>query len=232
MCELELQYLIIVVIIAMTNTFSSTSLLYRSPTHQHTLHMRNSYEDNSGIKVIFNDDDLSVIWKTSNVAIKQSEYVKRAASVSVEEWATTNFRYNYIFSTVGKCYSGLLLVAKSVRMRTMIEKNIPNMIFTYCVILQQESAEVHRKLDFCSEISFCHQREYKSKTYYRITHCSISISGSSKLSSVDDLCEYLTSAGLKIIDFPGPKPYVALVKIRIDVNNSCVRYSNCNFALY
>ena len=91
------------------------------------LRRMNNDKVNAGIRLIEEDNDFLLLWKTSNVAVDEGERLNRPASISVAEWVSnylpadkTTVVYRHLLSSA---LSGVVMVAKSQSGRDFFSKS-------------------------------------------------------------------------------------------------------------
>ena len=91
------------------------------------LRRMNNDKVNAGIRLIEEDNDFLLLWKTSNVAVDEGEKINRPASISVAEWVSiylpahkSTVVYRHLLSSA---LSGVVMVAKSQSGRDFFSKS-------------------------------------------------------------------------------------------------------------
>ena len=105
---------------------------------------------NAGIRLIHEDDDFLLLWKTSNVALDDGERLVRPASISVADWISNYFLacksavvYQHLLSSA---LSGVVIVAKSPSGRDffMQKSSLSSAKLTYEAVVHDEDSSFGR----------------------------------------------------------------------------------------
>lgn len=108
------------------------------------LRRMNNDKVNAGIRLIEEDNDFLLLWKTSNVAVDEGERLNRPASISVAEWVSnylpavkTTVVYPHLLSSA---LSGVVMVAKSQSGRDFFSKStaLSSAELTYQAVVHDE----------------------------------------------------------------------------------------------
>ena len=171
-------------------------------------------QNNFGISVIHECEDLIVLWKTSNVGIKSTDIVRRAAAPPVEEYCSKNFGNScFIITNLSTEYSGLLLCTKTEKMKYFVLGNALNIIYSFCALVEGQCTEF-----LSNDLSFEIMGLYPSKTHGYITMGNIKVSGKSNLICPERLCNHFSSRGLRIIGQSELKAFISLTAVKVPVN--------------
>lgn len=112
-----------------SDRITRTSAVGKEPVipSDNPLRRMNNDKVNAGIRLIEEDNDFLLLWKTSNVAVDEGEKINRPASVSVAEWVSnylpahkSTVVYRHLLSSA---LSGVVMVAKSQSGRDFFSKS-------------------------------------------------------------------------------------------------------------
>ena len=174
---------------------------------------------NDGIRLLYEDHNFLLLWKTNNVAIGISDSkLFRPAALPVDEWCRKYLKKKSfgMVAHVTNAVSGIILVAKSVAAQSSVKEYCDQFVCTFQLVVQGRP-DLSQAVESGTQVSGFEWRILDTKrsgSYGNLSLVEVHIPSNVSRIKINDVIEYFSSIGSKCLT-QSSGYYAALVEMQI-----------------